>query len=382
MKLRTVLLGLAALFVAFNAAYFSVTGLSKLFAGAPVSVILMASSLELAKLITASFLYNYWDKVNKVLRVYMLIAVTVLIIITSAGIYGFLTSAFQDTSDKLGVMNRQTEMLHLRKSRFETQLNTYMVEQQQLSTTINELSKGLSNNVIQYKDKETGQLITTTSVNTRRTLVRQLDESKARRDTLSNRINTVSDSISAVDVRILNVQINNDVTSDIGPLRFLSERTGQPMATVINWFVLGIIFVFDPLAVTLIVMFNTAIRIDKEGRQTKKKVQQTPLKSVPDAPLLVDGTIADTIVDDVVSDGVYQHSKVKTDVADTGHTEHEFYEGTPTRIDYNDVPYYAAPGFKWDDKSLWLGDRKAENYWIRHMGGKYQELTKLRNVQK
>ena len=82
MKLRTLLLGLAALFVAFNAAFFSVTGLGKLFAGASMSVILMASSLELAKLILAGYLYNYWEKINKGFRIYLSIATLVLVLIT------------------------------------------------------------------------------------------------------------------------------------------------------------------------------------------------------------------------------------------------------------------------------------------------------------
>ena len=73
MKFRTLLLGLSALFVAFNAAFFSVSGLSKLFAGAALSVIVMASSLELANLITAGYLYNYWEKINKSFRSLLLI---------------------------------------------------------------------------------------------------------------------------------------------------------------------------------------------------------------------------------------------------------------------------------------------------------------------
>ena len=97
MKFRTLLLGLSALFVAFNAAFFSVSGLSKLFAGASLSVMLMASSLELAKLITAGYLYNYWEKINRVFRWYLVTGVVILVLITSLGIYGFLTSAFQDT---------------------------------------------------------------------------------------------------------------------------------------------------------------------------------------------------------------------------------------------------------------------------------------------
>jgi hypothetical protein len=136
MKFRTILLGVSALLIASAAAFFSVTGLSKLFAGASTAVILMASSLEFGKLISAGFLYNYWDKINKVLRTYLLIGVCVLIVITSAGIYGFLTSAYQTTADQLGVVDKQTEIVNLKKNRFEEQLKSYNEEKTQLNQTM------------------------------------------------------------------------------------------------------------------------------------------------------------------------------------------------------------------------------------------------------
>ena len=125
MKFRTLLLGLTALFVAFNAAFFSVTGLSKLFAGASLSVILMASSLELAKLITAGYLYNYWERINKVFRVYLIIGTTVLVLITSLGIYGFLTSAFQETFNTFSITEKQKAFLEQKEEFWEKDVIRY-----------------------------------------------------------------------------------------------------------------------------------------------------------------------------------------------------------------------------------------------------------------
>ena len=87
------IIALSALSVSASAAVYSVTGLSMLFAGASTAVMIMAASLEVAKLVIASLLYQYWNKLNKVLRIYLTIAATVLILITSAGIYGYLSSA-------------------------------------------------------------------------------------------------------------------------------------------------------------------------------------------------------------------------------------------------------------------------------------------------
>jgi hypothetical protein len=272
MKFRTLLLGLAALFIASAAAFFSVTGLSKLFAGASTAVILMASSLEFGKLISAGFLYNYWDKINKALRTYLLIGVFVLIIITSAGIYGFLTSAYQTTADQLGMVDKQTELVELKKGRFQEQLDGYNIEKQQLAQSISELSKGLSNNIIQYKDKD-GNLITTTSSATRKALESQLNDAKLQREFISKKIETLSDSITKLDLSVLDIQQSSEVAGEVGPLKFMAEATGKPMNTIVNWFALLIIFVFDPLAVTLVIAFNAALKIDK-GEDDKKKVIQ------------------------------------------------------------------------------------------------------------
>ena len=91
----TTLIGVSALLVAGSAAFFSVFGLSKLFAGAQLSVIIMAGSLEFSKLVAASFLYQYWYSASKLLKTYLSIGVVVLVLITSAGIFGYLSNAYQ-----------------------------------------------------------------------------------------------------------------------------------------------------------------------------------------------------------------------------------------------------------------------------------------------
>jgi hypothetical protein len=268
MKLRTALLGLSALFIAVAAAYFSVTGLSKLFAGASTEVILMASSLEFGKLISASFLYAYWNDINKLLRTYLLIGVSVLILITSAGIYGFLTSAYQITADQLTVMDKETEVLELKKNRFEEQMVSFQNEREQLTKTISDLSSGLSNNVQTYKDSQ-GNILTSSSSANRRTLESQLKEARTQRDLVLQKIEVLADSVTLLDIQILGLQQSNELAAEVGPLKYMAEITGKPMNTIVNWFALLIIFVFDPLAVTLVIAFNTALKIDRSSKETK-----------------------------------------------------------------------------------------------------------------
>ena len=100
-KLFPWIIALSALSVSGSAAFYSVSGLGKMFAGASLQVMVLAGSLEFAKLVTASLLYQYWKKLNMGLKVYLSVATIILIIITSAGIYGFLSSAYQETSFKV-----------------------------------------------------------------------------------------------------------------------------------------------------------------------------------------------------------------------------------------------------------------------------------------
>ena len=388
MKLRTALLGLSALFIASAAAFFSVTGLSKLFAGASTAVILMASSLEFGKLIAASFLYAYWDKVNKVLRTYLLLGVCVLILITSAGIYGFLTSAYQTTADQLGVLDKQVELVDLKKGRFQEQLDGYNSEKIQLSQTISELSKGLSNNVITYTDAN-GNLVTTTSSSTRRALEAQLKDAKSQRDIVSKKIETLSDSITKLDLSVLDIQQGSDVAAEVGPLKYMAEITGKPMATIVNWFALLIIFVFDPLAVTLVIAFNTALKVDR-GEYDKEKVikkrelyGEEPDKSddeIRKESELWDNTLQDGLENDEWDED-HALDQVLNDMVELSDEERMEEMGEPLvrasfeKKKFDGKPYYEHPAFDWNVRKLWINDQNAVNYWLKNINqsGKYPD---------
>ena len=282
-----ILMVISTLTLSISAAYYSVFGLSSLFAGAKTEVIIMASALEFSKLIVASYLHNNWNKINTLLKTYLTMGVLILMLITSAGIYGFLTSAYQKTADQLGVLDKQTEVVELKKNRFQESLDTYQLEKEQLNESISELSKGLSNNVIQYKDKETGEIITTTSSSTRRALEAQLNDSKEQRNSISIKIETLIDSITKLDLQILDMESNNEVAAEIGPLRYLSKITGKSMDVIVNWFTLLIVFVFDPLAVAMVIAINKYIGGNKEDEVESilsKKDVEVILKSNENPP--------------------------------------------------------------------------------------------------
>ena len=250
------IIALSALSVSASAAFYSVSGLSKLFAGASFEVIVMATSLEVAKLVIASLLYQYWGRLNKLLKIYLTIAAVVLVAITSAGIYGFLSAAYQETATKSEIVDSEVAVLELKKGRFEDNRTYYIEEKGQLDQSISDLRKGLSNNVIQYKDRETGEIITTTSSSTRRALQKELDNAVIRRDEVAQKLEVVTDSISSLEVKILETESGAELASELGPLKYLSELTGKPMNEIINILLLVIIFVFDPLAISLVIAAN------------------------------------------------------------------------------------------------------------------------------
>ena len=238
-------IALSALSVSASAAFYSVFGLSKLFAGASTEVIIMAGALEAAKLVIASLLYQYWDTINKILRIYFVTACFILIVITSGGIYGFLSGAYQETATQSEFLDRQVAIIDQKKTRF-------IESRDDLKITVKELTTALANPTqIQYVDKESGQLVTTTSSRQRKLLETQLNEAKIN-------LNAVTDSIAVLDVRVLDAQIGNESARELGPLKYMAELTGQPMSKIVNWFMMLIIFVFDPLAIAMVVAANMA----------------------------------------------------------------------------------------------------------------------------
>ena len=271
MKLRTLLLGLSALFVAFNAAFFSVSGLSKLFAGASLSVILMASSLELAKLITAGYLYNYWEKINKAFRVYLILGTTVLVLITSLGIYGFLTAAFQETFNVYNVSSKEKAFLEQKEEFWAEDVARYDEELKRISQNISTLSNAKATG-IQVRDttSTTGFRNTISTTELRLSQQRITVEEENRKEVQAKR-QVAADSLQSIQLKILDLETDTDVSAELGPLQYLSGLLNKPMDVIINWFILIIIFVFDPLAVALVVAFNNAMKIDK-GEKDKKKV--------------------------------------------------------------------------------------------------------------
>ena len=251
------IIALSALSVSASAAFYSVSGLSKLFAGASLEVIIMAGSLEVAKLVIASLLYQYRKTLPRLLKIYLTSAAVVLVLITSMGIYGFLSAAYQETANKAGNIDVQIALVETKRDNVQGQLAVYNAEKESIDKAVADLRKGLSNNIIQYTNAE-GQLITTTSSSTRRALEKQLDQAVERQNELNSKVDGLNTQIFDYETEIVEIKTGNNIAGELGPLKYLSGLTGAPMDKIINILLLTIIFVFDPLAISLVIAANYA----------------------------------------------------------------------------------------------------------------------------
>jgi len=387
MKFRTLLLGLSALFVAFNAAFFSVSGLSKLFAGASLSVILMASSLEAAKLITAGYLYNYWEKINKVFRWYLVTGVVILVLITSLGIYGFLTSAFQDTFNQFSVNEKQKVFLQQKEKFYSDDVARYDKELERISDNIGTLSNAKSQQIQVRDTSVVGGVRTTISTAELRLSQSRIEVEEENRKGVQSKREVAADSLQSIQIKILELDTNLEGASELGPLQYLSGLTGVGMDRIINYLILIIIFVFDPLAVALVVAFNNAVRVDsgivkkdkvirkRELYDEKPDEDETPLKEIEVKELV---EVKPPKKAKPKKKKEFDKEDLDKDGIVTEEEKRKYYESTGWKNSFDGKPYYQHPWFDWTKRERWINDRNAINYWITKKGGSQGQLDRIK----
>ena len=288
-RLFPLLIAFSALSVSVSAAFYSVSGLSKLFAGAAFAVIVMAASLEIAKLVIASLLYQYRKNLPRLLKWYLSMACVVLILITSMGIYGFLSAAYQETAAKAGSIDSQITLIEVKRDNIKEQLAVYNEEKLSINKAVADLRTGLSNNKIQYTDT-LGNVITTTSRATRNALTKQLDQAIDRQTIINGKVDDLNQKLFDYETEIVEVRLSDAVSSELGPLKYLSGLTGLPMDQIINYLLLTIIFVFDPLAIALVVAANFAFdqirpKIRENLYGEKVKIKEKPIVEITEEDL-------------------------------------------------------------------------------------------------
>jgi hypothetical protein len=248
-----------ALGLSATAAYYSVLGLSIIFAGVAIPVIVMGSFLEMSKIAIATYLHNSWKKTYTFLKVYLTIALVTLSIITSIGIYGLLSTGFQENIAKMEIGGKQVQNIEVKKQRFKEIKTDLENEKITLDKDISQLRNALSTNTTtQSVDEKTGQLVTKANNANRKSFESQLASTQASKDKLSIKIDALNDSITNLDIKVLDMESKASEGNELGAIQYVSEITGVGVKIVANWFIFLLIFVFDPLAITLIIATNKA----------------------------------------------------------------------------------------------------------------------------
>lgn len=349
------LVGLSALIIAGCAAYFSVTGLGVLFAGASVSVMVMASSLELAKLVAATYLKQRWNEIGGFNKWYLTISVGLLMLITSAGIFGYLSNAFQAQSLQLQQVDREIAVHQTKIDQNTTQIT-------QLSTQITEFNTNQ------------GKILDGGKVNSR--LIRSIDNRDKEISKINNKISDLQTQNADETEKINQIKISNlDLEKEVGGFRFVADAFGMELKNVVKFFIFLIVIVFDPLAVALIIAFNGLIETPKQKR---KKILTKIMED--DQKLGLYEIYGDEETDLVENNLQNDEFSVKNLPIDEEaslivETESEKEESLPN-LKWEE---FMHPDYPWDNKKLWINNPKAVQYWLNAKGGSVRELNRIKN---
>lgn len=344
------LVGISAILIAGCAAYFSVTGLGVLFAGASTEVMVMAGSLEFAKLVTATYLKQVWDDIRGFNKVYLTISVVILMLITSAGIFGYLSNAFQAQSLQIQQVDREIAV-------HQTKITANGEQITQLTAQITNLQQN------------SGKILDGGKVNNR--LIRSIDNRDKQINKINDKISKLQEENATETEKINQIKISNlDLEKEVGGFRFVAEAFGVELKNVVKFFIFIIVIVFDPLAVALIIAFNglVVVKIRKEEENLTENVKNEEV----------------TRTNSELVEKIYQvYGDNGKNLTEEENPEVLVENTLPKEVETLNLQWeeYMHPNFPWENRKLWINNPKAVNYWLSTKKGTIRTLSQIRNEE-
>lgn len=356
------LTSLTATFVAICAAVFSVTGIAKLFAGAAWSAAIMASALELGKIVSISFLYQYWKEIPKTLKTYLSISAVVLMIITSAGIYGYLSSAYakvaatplQLTADIQTVDNR-VKSVEQDIQRKEDRLNQLITLRSQQENRLDQLvSRSTTGN--------------TSTIRSAQNSLNAADRNVTALQSEITKLSAERDSLNAIGI---GKQVEIETNGDIGTFVYIAKIFGVSLDTVVKWFTLIIVLVFDPLAVALVIAVNFLVK--HKNKEEEIVVESQSLEE----PAIVTPVETETTVEEkpqikkklrkFFSKKETEQEPYQIYVPESEPILEDNFETTVIDNELYNPEYYQRDDFDWSQRHLWEHNPAAVRYYNKHI---------------
>lgn len=281
-----------AIFLASVVGFFSVKGLAQVFAGAGIAIVLLGAGIEVSKLVIASFLHRYWDKLTFGYKVGGLIFLILVIFVTSSGVYGILSQAYTENKNKLMASKSEVALVEEKKKFFEDKKNDLQNEYKQIISDIaqtrlqrNTTSSGMMNDSKDVYTDSRGRTSTRSNASTRKDYLKQVEglnsdigKMENRRDGVYVDITNISDSIFYYETKIIEIKSSNDVAVELGPLIYLSEVTNTSLDKVLFWFLLVIVFLADPLAIALLTAYHyTQKVILEDNEEDSNNIEKNPI---------------------------------------------------------------------------------------------------------
>jgi hypothetical protein len=315
----------------------------------------MAGALEFAKLVAATYLKQMWDEIKGFNKWYLVSAVALLMLITSAGIFGYLSNAFQSQSLKLQQVDREVLV-------YTTKIDQNTAQITQLNTQLGQLSS--TQNTILDKGK----------VNSR--LLRSIDQKDRQTAQINKKIEGLQTENAKNNEKINEIKTSNlDLEKEVGGFRFIAEAFGMELKNVVKFFIFLIVIVFDPLAVALIIAFNGLI-------ETKKQKQRRLLGEMIENNQKMG--LYEVYGDDIINENKKDEINKKKEDTNVKSTD-VVVDATPISENVEeklpDLKWeeYMHPEFPWNKRNLWINNPKAVNYWLSTKGGNVRELSRLRS---